>query len=124
MIIIAAIAVIVVAFGWYITSQRKPKREGFQMTTAVERPTVDISGIVQTLVTNGIDKERMCPMIVSQYNMLNQQREIYKQKGNTKKTNQLTDMLVNIKNAHDAMKCSDDDTMSSSVDKGSSTPTQ
>ena len=111
MVLIAAIAIAAVLLGWYFFFYRSSEREGFQATTATFLSNEDINKIVQQFQGTGVDKDAMCPMIEVQFNTLNQQLEVYKQKGNEPMIQKLTDMLFNIKTAHEQMKC-DEPTLS------------
>ena len=117
---IAAIGFGIVFLVWYFFFHKTSNREGFQATTAEAVSQTEINGIVKQFMNSGFDKDRMCPMIEVQFNTLNQQLEVFKQKENQPMVTKLTDMLLNIKNAHEVMKC-DEPTLSPD---GSSEDTQ
>ena len=104
-VLIAALAVVVILLGWYFFFSDKSNREGFQATTAELPPGINVDQIVKNMLENKVDKDRVCPMIEVQFNTLNQQLQLFKEKGNEPMVKKMTDILLSMKTVHEQMKC-------------------
>jgi len=111
-IVIAEAAIVLCS--WIIFTKQ---REGFQTNTPTANPNLKV--LANAIAKNGLDTDKICPMMEHQIALMYQQSLLYKDANNAEKYNKFVDMIASLTAAYNQFNC---DQVSGPVEYPTQTP--